>query len=97
MSPGSVSTENGRMTEYVNVRASETLGQGELVSFLKSRFPRAAKPVGRTIVEGTECVEVRVASNSPEFEEIILCGWDGGWHVLLCRVCVVSTIGGAFV
>jgi hypothetical protein len=58
------------MTEYVNVRASETLGQGELVSFLKSRFPGTAKPVGRTIVEGTECVEVRIASNSPEFEEI---------------------------
>jgi hypothetical protein len=58
------------MTEYVNVRASETLGQKELVSFLKSRFPGATKPVGRTIVEGTECVEVRVASNSPEFEEI---------------------------
>jgi hypothetical protein len=66
----SVVTEKGRMTEYVKVRASETLGQGELVSFLKSRFPRAAKPVGRTIVEGTKCVEVRIASNSPEFEEI---------------------------
>ena len=58
------------MIERVNVRASETLGQGELVSFLKSRFPGAAKPVGRAIVEGTESVEVRVASNSPEFEEI---------------------------
>lgn len=58
------------MTEYVNVRASETLGQEELVSFLKSRFPNATKQVGRTVVEGTECVEVRVPSNSPEFEEI---------------------------
>jgi len=58
------------MSEYVNVRASETLGQEELVSFLKSRFPEATKPIGRTLVEGTECVEVRVPSNSPEFEEI---------------------------
>ncbi len=58
------------MSEYVNVRASETLGQEELVSFLKSRFPEATKQIGRTVVEGTECVEVRVPSNSPEFEDI---------------------------
>jgi hypothetical protein len=58
------------MTEYVNVRASETLGQEELVSFLRSRFPAATKQVGRTVIKGTECVEVRVPSNSPEFEEI---------------------------
>jgi hypothetical protein len=63
-------TEEHRMTEYVNVRASETLGQEELVSFLKPRFPDATKPVGRTVVKGTECVEVRVRSNSPEFEEV---------------------------
>jgi hypothetical protein len=62
--------EERRMTEYVNVRASEILGQEELVSFLKSRFPEATKPIGRTVVEGTECVEVRVPSNSGEFEEI---------------------------
>jgi hypothetical protein len=58
------------MTEYINIRASETLGQEELVTFLKSRFPETTKPVGRAIVEGTECVEVRVPSSSPEFEEI---------------------------
>jgi hypothetical protein len=58
------------MTEYVNVRASETLDQGELVAFLKSRFPEKTKLVGRTVVKGTECVEVRVPSGSPEFEEI---------------------------
>jgi hypothetical protein len=58
------------MLEYVNVRASETLDQGELVEFLKSRF-KTTRPVGRRrIVEGTECVEVRVPSDSPEFEEI---------------------------
>ena len=58
------------MLEYVNVRASEILNQGELVAFLKSRF-QATRPVGgRRIVEGTECVEVRVASDSPDFEEI---------------------------
>src|SRR3984893_8115608 len=58
------------MTEYVNIRASETLNQGELVAFLKTRFARIAKPVGRTVVAGTECVEVRVPSDSAEFEEI---------------------------
>lgn len=58
------------MTEYVNVRASETLNQEELVAFLKTRFSRIAKPIGRTVGEGTECVEVRVPSKSTEFEEI---------------------------
>jgi hypothetical protein len=56
--------------EYVEVRASEILGQHELVSFLKSRFPEATKPIGRPGIEGTESVEIRVPSNSPEFEEI---------------------------
>jgi hypothetical protein len=59
------------MSEFVNVRASEILDQGELVRFLKSRFPKTTRPVGSPRrVEGTECVEVRVPSNSPEFEEI---------------------------
>ena len=58
------------MTDFVNVRASETLGQKELVSFLKSRFPKFARPIGRGGIERAECVEVRVPSNSPEFEEI---------------------------
>jgi len=58
------------MTEYVSVRASETLGQEELVSFLKSRFAEAAKPIGRTVAPGTGCVEVRVPAGSREFEEI---------------------------
>jgi hypothetical protein len=58
------------MSEYVAVRASETLGQGELVTFLKSRFPTTTRPVGRMIVAGTQCVETKVPANSPEFEEI---------------------------
>ena len=58
------------MKEYVNVRASETLDQDELVAFLKSRFPKITRPVGHRSPKGTECVEVRVASNSPELEEI---------------------------
>lgn len=58
------------MTEYVNVRASETLDQGDLVAFLKARFGRRTKKVGRNVIKGTECVEVRVLSNSPEFEEL---------------------------
>jgi len=62
--------KGSEVTEYVNVRASEILDQGELVSFLKSRFPKAARKVGRTTIKGTECVEVRVPSNSAEFEDI---------------------------
>ncbi len=58
------------MTEYVSVRASEILGQGELVAFLKSRFPAITKPVGRAVVAGTECVEARVPASSSEFEDI---------------------------
>jgi hypothetical protein len=58
------------MTEYVNVRASETLGQWELVAFLKTRFAKITRPVGRPVLEGTECVEVRVPPQSAEFEEI---------------------------
>ena len=58
------------MLEYVNVRASEILDQGELLAFLKSRFEITSPVCGRRIVEGTECVEVRVPSDSPEFEEI---------------------------
>jgi hypothetical protein len=58
------------MTEYINVRASEILDQGDLVTFLKARFGRRTKDVGRNLIKGTGCVEVRVLSNSPEFEEI---------------------------
>ncbi len=58
------------MTEYVTVRASEVVGQAALVSFLKSRFPERAKTVGRAVVEGTECVEVTVPSDSSEFDDI---------------------------
>jgi hypothetical protein len=58
------------MTEYLNLRVSETLQQGELVEFLESNFPRATRTIGKTVVEGTKCVETRVRANSPEFEEI---------------------------
>ena len=58
------------MAEYVCVRASEILGQKELVAYLKSQFPRITKQVGRSIVPGTECVEARVLSDSSEFYEI---------------------------
>ena len=58
------------MTEYINVRASEILDQQDLVAFLKARFGRKTKDVGRNVIKGTECVEVRVLSNSREFEEI---------------------------
>jgi len=58
------------MTEYVSVRASEILHQGELVEFLKARFPGSTKPLGRMIGEGTATVEARVPANSRELEEI---------------------------
>lgn len=58
------------MTEYVSVRASEILHQGELVAFLKSRFPDSTKPLGRMVGVGTETVEVRVPANSRDLEEI---------------------------
>jgi hypothetical protein len=58
------------MTEFVSVRASEILHQGELVAFLKSRFPGSTRPFGRRIGDGTETVETRVPANSRGFEEI---------------------------
>jgi hypothetical protein len=58
------------MIEYVKIRASEILDQEDLVAFLKSRFPKATTPAGRHKIMGTECVDICVPSNSPEFEEI---------------------------
>src|SRR6267154_403581 len=58
------------MREYLALRVSETLGQGELVAFLESRFPGATKSIGRNAIEGTKCVETRVPADSPEFREI---------------------------
>jgi hypothetical protein len=60
----------GRVREYVHVRASYVLDQGELVEFLKSRFPKRTKRVGRPIDDGYECVDVRVRANSLAFEAI---------------------------
>jgi hypothetical protein len=59
-----------RVIEYIIIRATETLGQDALVSFLKTRFPEVTKAIGRTVIKGTECVEACILSNSPEFEEI---------------------------
>ncbi len=58
------------MRKYLALRASEVLGQGELVAFLQSRFPCATKPIGRNAIEGTKCVETRVPADSLEFQEI---------------------------
>jgi hypothetical protein len=58
------------MSEYVNVRASEVLDQGELVKYLKSQFPKITRKVGQSPIPGTETVEVRVPSTSREFEAI---------------------------
>jgi len=58
------------MREYLNLRASETLGQEELVAFLENRFPKATRPIGRQVIEGTKCVETRVRTDSQEFREI---------------------------
>jgi hypothetical protein len=58
------------MNEYINVRASETLGQGELVSFLKENFPSSVKRVGKCAFQGTESVEVLLPKESPGVEKI---------------------------
>ncbi len=34
------------MTERINIRVSETVGQDNLVEFLRSRFPNLVRPVG---------------------------------------------------
>jgi hypothetical protein len=58
------------MTEYVSVKASGILHQGELVAFLKSRFPTATRQLGVAIPPEAETVETRVRANSREFKEI---------------------------
>lgn len=58
------------MREYLILRVSETLDQGELVAFLEARFPKATRPIGKHVIEGTKCVETRVPADSPEFREI---------------------------
>lgn len=56
--------------EYVSIRASEILGQNELVGLLKLQFPESAKRVGGLMPKGMETIEVRVPSNSPQLEEL---------------------------
>jgi len=56
--------------ECLSIRASEILGQQELVDLLKLRFPESAKRVGGLMPEGMETIEVRVPLNSPKLEEI---------------------------
>lgn len=58
------------MHEYVNVRASESMEQGELVAFLKQHFPRETHRVGRVAMPGTETIEARFPANSDEFLEV---------------------------
>jgi hypothetical protein len=56
--------------EYVNIRASEILGQSELLELLKTLFPQSAKRVGGRTVNGAETIEVTVQTRSTAFEEI---------------------------
>jgi hypothetical protein len=58
-----------KMTEYLILRASEILDQGELVAFLESNFPRT-RPIGKDFTKGARTVEIRVPAASPEFREI---------------------------
>lgn len=58
------------MQEYLALRASETLGQAELVEFLESRFPAATRTIGQEVVPGTRCVETRVPVKSQAFQDI---------------------------
>jgi len=61
---------NKSAREYVSIRASEILGQNELVELLKSRFPESAKRVGGPTIEGAETFEVNIPTDSPKFEEV---------------------------
>lgn len=56
--------------EYVNIRASQVLGQHELVELLRSQFPDSAKQVGGSMPKGMETIEVRIPSNSSKLEGI---------------------------
>jgi hypothetical protein len=58
------------MTEYVCIRASEILNQGELVAFLKSQFPRSTSHRSKLIGEGTETVETRLPAHTSDLEKI---------------------------
>jgi len=58
------------MQEYVNIRASSVLDQGELVDFLRANFPKETRRLGHSITEGDETVETRIPSRSSAFERI---------------------------
>lgn len=61
---------NPKMTEYLILRASQALGQGELVEFLESHFPAITRRIGKDAGQRARTVETRVPSDSPEFLEI---------------------------
>ena len=55
------------MTEFVILRASQVLDQGELIRFLKEKFGSSVRAVGKSL-PGMETFEVRIKVPSKEFE-----------------------------
>ncbi|MGI4828668.1 MAG: hypothetical protein ACRYFU_10840 [Janthinobacterium lividum] len=56
--------------EYIKIRASEILGQHELIELLNARFPELATRVGDLGFPGTGVIEARVPLDSPKLQEI---------------------------
>jgi hypothetical protein len=57
------------MTEFVTLRASQILDQGELILFLKRQFGDSLRVVGKSL-PGLETFEVRIKVPSQEFDSI---------------------------
>jgi hypothetical protein len=57
------------MTEFLTLRASQILGQGELIRFLKALFGQSVRVVGKSL-PGTETVEIHIKVPSKEFDSV---------------------------
>ena len=57
------------MTEFVTLRASQILGQGELIRFLNRQFGKSVRVVGKSL-PGDETVEVHIKVPSKEFDSV---------------------------
>jgi len=57
------------MTEFVTLRASQILGQGELIRFLQGQFGNAVRVIGKSL-PGDETVEVHIRLPSKEFDSV---------------------------
>lgn len=57
------------MTEFVTLRASQILGQGELIHFMKGHFGKSLRIVGKSL-PGIETVEIHIKVPSEEFNSV---------------------------